>query len=252
MEEQVKKMQSQMEELKVDFNNEFELLLAKLNERSSSSVDMIPRNVGDEQHHNGGSKPLSFMPKLEFPKFDGTNPNEWIRKASKYFELCKIRDDLKVDLASLYMVDKVAVWVESFLAMKPLMRWLKFCMAVRARFFDESLNIAVENFNKLTQVGSLEEYFDTFESNRSFLEMHDYDLSTKFILDSFISGLNDTLKPFVKAFKPDSISKAMEYARLQEESVKSLQNQTSKQSWKPSPYTPKPQIKPRLLPTPLT
>ena len=85
----------------------------------------------------------SFVPKLKFPKFDGSNPNEWIGKAYKYLDLCKVNEDQKVDLASLYMVDKAAVWVARFLAMKPMIGWLKFSMAIRTRFFDDSLNNAV-------------------------------------------------------------------------------------------------------------
>ncbi|CAO2838144.1 unnamed protein product [Amaranthus hypochondriacus] len=185
VEEQVKDMQNQMEELKNEMNSKFDLLLSKLNERNVTTTGNSSRNVMEE--HGDGSvrtKNLAFMPKLEFPKFDGTRPNEWISKASKYFELCKIIDEQKVDLASLHMVDKAAVWVAGFLAIKPMIGWVKFSMAVRAR---------------------------------SFLEMHDYDLSPRFILDSFISGLKETIKPFVKAFKPDSLTQAIEYARLQEE-----------------------------------
>ena len=50
-------------------------------------------------NHIQGTRSLSFMPKLEFPKFDGSNPRVWIKKASKYFELCKIPDEQRVDLA---------------------------------------------------------------------------------------------------------------------------------------------------------
>lgn len=54
----------------------------------------------------------------------------------------------------------------------------------------------VENFNKLTQHGSVEEYIYVFECNKSFLEMHDYDLSDRYIIDNFVSDLHDTIKPF--------------------------------------------------------
>ncbi|CAO2820179.1 unnamed protein product [Amaranthus hypochondriacus] len=91
MEVQVKEMQNQMEELKNELNSKFEMLMSKLNEKSPCIVNS-PKN-NNEGHSNGGIKPLGFMPKLEFPKFDGTNPNEWIRKASKYFELCKISEE---------------------------------------------------------------------------------------------------------------------------------------------------------------
>ena len=64
MGDQVKIMQTQMEELKRDFNNNFELLLAKLNEKTSSFIVNSLRNLGEEQHSNGGSRSLSFMPSI--------------------------------------------------------------------------------------------------------------------------------------------------------------------------------------------
>lgn len=63
------------------------------------------------------------MPKLEFPKFDGFNPRVWIKKASKYFELCKIQDDQRVDLASLHMIDKAENWVGSYLDVRKNVDW---------------------------------------------------------------------------------------------------------------------------------
>ena len=136
MEEQIKEMQSQIAELKIDMNSKFELLLSKLNERSVPCIENSSRNNIDNSR-SAGVKNLTFMLKLEFPKFDNTGLNEWIRKVSKYFELCKVFEDQKVDLASLYMVDKATVWVVGFLAMKTMIGWVKFSMAVRARFFDE-------------------------------------------------------------------------------------------------------------------
>lgn len=98
---------------------------------------------------------------------------------------------------------------------------------------DETLDKAVENFNRLTQTGSLEEYIDAFECCRALLDMHSYALSSKFILNSFISGLKDNIKPFVEAFAPQSISQAITYARLQEETLMSMQTKS---------YTTKPFI----------
>ena len=50
-------------------------------------------------------------------------------------------------------------------------------------------------------------------------EMHTYDLSPKFVHDSFIGGLKDSLKSFVKAFNLETIPQAIHYARLQQESL---------------------------------
>lgn len=47
----------------------------------------------------------------------------WIKKCVKYFELCKIPQDQKVDLASLYMIDKAEKWVTSYLYVPRVITW---------------------------------------------------------------------------------------------------------------------------------
>jgi len=44
-----------------------------------------------------------FNPKVEFPCFDGNDPKGWIKKCTRYFTLCKIVEDQKVDLAALHL-----------------------------------------------------------------------------------------------------------------------------------------------------
>ena len=128
---------------------------------------LIPAVHPIRNNKEGIPKTLSFTPKLEFPNFNGDNPNEWIRKCSKYFELCKIQEDQKVDFAPLYMTVKAATRVASYLALQPIVGWLKFCIAVRARFLNNSLTHDVEYFKRLVQEGSLENYIDCFESTRA-------------------------------------------------------------------------------------
>ena len=113
MEGKVLEVQAQMEALKEDIHNKYEMLLAKMSEKPQ--VIETP----SRQQTEDAVRPFSFAPKMDFPKFDNTDPNEWIRKCGKYFELCKIQDDQMVDLASLYMIGKATVWVASYLALKP-------------------------------------------------------------------------------------------------------------------------------------
>lgn len=54
----------------------------------------------------GNPNTLKFVPKLEFLKFNHTNLKSWMEKCARYFDLYKIPEDQKVDLASLYMIDK--------------------------------------------------------------------------------------------------------------------------------------------------
>ncbi|KAL8100580.1 hypothetical protein AgCh_032728 [Apium graveolens] len=80
----------------------------------------------------------------------------------------------------------------------------------------------VEQFNKLQQTGSIETYIDEFDNLRSLMEQHNLVLPDTYFLDSFVGGLKTSVKPFVKAFKPTTVTEAIRYARLQEENLQAL------------------------------
>ena len=210
------------------------------------------RNGSETGNHS--VRALHFTPKLEFPKFNGTSTRTWIKKCGKYFELCKIPDDQKVDIASLHMTDKAEGWVTSYLSGRRFVSWDEFIVDVTGRFRDESGVNIVEQFNKLQQQDNLETYVDEFENLRSIMLQSNHVLPEGYILDSFIGGLKPALKPFVKAFKPSSITEAIDYARLQEESLqlskpgKQFSNNQTK-TWS-TPLLAN--TKPPLLPTPST
>jgi len=58
---------------------------------------------------------MHFNPKVEFPAFDGSNPRNWVKKCAKYFNLCRISDDQKVDLASMHFQGKAKTWFSSYI-----------------------------------------------------------------------------------------------------------------------------------------
>lgn len=77
---------------------------------------------------------MHFNPKVEFPLFDGTNPRNWVRKYAKYFNLCKIPDDQKVNLASMYLHGKAEVPFGSYILGQRHVVWDDFIMDLCARF----------------------------------------------------------------------------------------------------------------------
>uniref|UniRef100_A0A803N696 Uncharacterized protein n=1 Tax=Chenopodium quinoa TaxID=63459 RepID=A0A803N696_CHEQI len=91
-----------MEDLSSASTRKFEDLLHMLQSLKEQMADS--RSPRSEDRVN--QPKMGYIPKLEFPKFDGSNPRVWIKKRCKYFTLCKIPDDQKVDLASLNMIDK--------------------------------------------------------------------------------------------------------------------------------------------------
>ncbi|KAJ4706571.1 Retrotransposon gag protein [Melia azedarach] len=163
------------------------------------------------------TRPQGMIPKLQFPTFDGTNPKNWVKKCSRYFALCNIASECRVNLASLYMTEKAENWVSSYLAVRKNVEWDDFIIDLCARVKDDKGMHDVEHFNKLEQGESLEDYIDEFENLRSIVLQNGRMLPDDYVLDSFIGGLKPAIKPFARAFNPTTTADAVKFARIQEE-----------------------------------
>lgn len=101
---------------------------------------MSPRQYHDyhqgrERNHYGHS--FSKGPKLEFPKFDGDNPEAWIRKAEKCFELSKTPIEEMVQVAEIYFTGRADQWMSSNNIDTSNMNWNHFCNLICKRFAAE-------------------------------------------------------------------------------------------------------------------
>ena len=94
------------------------------------------------------------------------------------------------------------------------MTWEEFIMDVCARFKDDLGGKVVEDFNKLQQTGTVDDYLAKFEELKSLLLVKAPSMPDTHLLDSFIGGLKPTIKPLVKAFKPLTLNQAIKQARL--------------------------------------
>jgi hypothetical protein len=64
-----------------------------------NSIFIGPQSSESESRH-------SWIPKMEFPWFDGSDVRVWLDKCSTYFQLYSIPPDFRVMTASLHMVDR--------------------------------------------------------------------------------------------------------------------------------------------------
>ncbi|KAL4347310.1 hypothetical protein GQ457_17G016110 [Hibiscus cannabinus] len=74
----------------------------------------------------------------------------------------------------------------------------------------------VEEFNKLVQKGSVEEYQQRFEELHPLMLQQNTQLSEGYFVSSFISGLKEELKHKVKVLEPKSLFDAARQAKLYE------------------------------------
>lgn len=111
----------------------------------------------------------------------------------------------------IHMKGKAEVWFNSYVQSRKEISWGEFVIDLCARFKDDIHSRLVEEFNKLQQGGSLEDYVDKFEELRALLLHKQTTMPERYFLESFIGGLKPRLKPFVRAFQPTSLAEAIEY-----------------------------------------
>ncbi|XP_042963178.1 uncharacterized protein LOC122297221 [Carya illinoinensis] len=193
---------------------------------------------------NGGIHARSL--RLDFPKFDGTEPMEWILKAQQFFAYFKTPEDQKLQIAFFHMEGKALSWYCCLMDSGPIGGCDEFISALKVCFGPSTYEDPVGAFTKLRQTTTVEEYKTEFEvlSNRISGLTEDFRIST------FISGLRDDLKIMLTMVKPNTISAAFGLSKLQEEEVtRRNKGMTSKNH---SQYIPTNSYIPKLpAPTPL-
>lgn len=108
---------------------------------------------------------------------------------------------------------------QSFKLVKGRVGWTEFVDAIMKRFGkNEGLDFQ-EEFNKLSQTGSLLDYIERFEELKSLIICKNTKLGEDYFIFSFISGLKAELKPMVRLMKPQILLDAMEIAQFQEQTI---------------------------------
>lgn len=191
-----------------------------VNEVETGEIGHSGNRVSGEGQSKGNI--MHFNPRVEFPAFDGSNPRQWVKKCAKYFNLCKIPDDQKVDLASMHLQGKAEVWFSSYILGRKHVDWDDFIVDLCARFRGDMGRQVVEEFNKLHQGGGLDDYLEAFEELKALLLLKNPTLPNDYFVDSFIGGLKPSIKYFVRAFHPKTLLEAVEYAKSHEETLEAI------------------------------
>ena len=165
---------------------------------------------------------MHFNLKLEFPLFDGMNPRNWVKKCAKYFNLYKIPDDQKVDLASMYLQREAEIWFSSYILERRHVVWDDFTVDLYARFRGDMGREVVEEFNKLQQSRGLDDYLENFGELKALLLLKSPSLPNDYFVNSLIGGLKPSIKSFTGPFQPKTLPEAVEYARSQEEILEAI------------------------------
>ncbi|KAK6137448.1 hypothetical protein DH2020_028805 [Rehmannia glutinosa] len=191
-------------------------------EGSQQRTQYAPNSRMQVEHPN--MHIISPIPKLDFPRFDGTNPRSWILKCSGYFKLIpNIPDSQKVTLASMHFEGKAAQWYQSFCMKQVEWTWQQFVEVISARFEELKEVKIIAEFNKLKHTGSYNDYVDKFEELKAcMLLMNNGDYSEEYFVASFISGLSEELQSFVNMFEPTTLQQTIDLGRKQIQTLEAI------------------------------
>jgi len=169
------------------------------------------------KHMQFQHKAVAKGPKLNFPEFDGSDPDGWIRKAEEYFELVGVPNEDRVKIAVLYISGKAEYWWRGTGCNANILPWHQFCRLVGDRFNETSSYEAIGQFHNLKQTGTVSEYVDKFEEFMGLVKRNNPSLPEDYFISSFVSGLKEHIQHHLQCHKPTTLTNAYWYAKRLEQ-----------------------------------
>ncbi|KAL4379604.1 hypothetical protein GQ457_02G023110 [Hibiscus cannabinus] len=185
-----------------------------LDKKAEPSMSKESEQWGKNSYN--GQNTIMPRPKIELQMFDGENPRSWVKKCQKYFTLFAILENQKLEIASMYLTGRAEVWFDGYIMQKNRATWHEFVADLCHRFCDKEHSDVIEEFNKLLQKSTVDEYQERFEELQPFMLQHNAHLGEDYFISSFISGLKEELKHKVKVHEPKTLADACRKAKLYE------------------------------------
>ena len=77
----------------------------------------------EREHH---TNPLGRLPKMDFPKFVGSNPKLWLSRCEDHFEMYSVERSMWICVASSQMIGAAELWLQSVEASVCAASWQTF------------------------------------------------------------------------------------------------------------------------------
>ncbi|KAL5857708.1 hypothetical protein ACOSQ3_005166 [Xanthoceras sorbifolium] len=175
----------------------------------------------DYERDRRGNRGLR-KPKVDFPRFNGGDPYDWLDKANRYFRICEVTRADKVDIASMYLEGEASSWWRWISAQydrdQRRMGWTAFEQEIVSQFGPSPVTNHHGQLAKLRQEGKLQTYIKEFRQIQTMTRGWPEEL----LLGTFTEGLKPWLAREVKLKQPTSLREAMRIAEILDRSYGGL------------------------------
>lgn len=191
--------------------------------------------------------------KLDFPKFDGFDPLQWLFRAEQFSSYYETSDAQKLTIVAVHFEGPVVPWFQMLQKANLIPTWAALAQAIEKQFGPSQFDSPRAQLFKLSQTNSVADYYTQFMTLANRVE----GLTEPALLDCFISGLWDPIRRDVIAQSPPTLLRAVSLACLFDEKVSwGLSSGANRTTHSPSVVksmsSSNPQQLPPLLPKPTT
>lgn len=163
--------------------------------------------------------PRHILPKMLFPKFDGTHPKIWRDNCLSYFAIYSVPEKLWVTAATMHLEGNAAMWWQAYKQAHQKVSWKALCQAVEQQFGTDDYRTALTELIALKHSGTVEEYTSQFQQLQYQVIMHGGPKDDLFFTSHYVSGLKDEIRGMVEPQTPPTVARAAIVARIQEKLV---------------------------------
>ncbi|KAL6583114.1 hypothetical protein OROMI_005192 [Orobanche minor] len=175
-------------------NTSIEAKVDALMKKLGVSLDTSDAEESVESRPSEKEQPLPAMPKIDLPRFDGSDALSWLTDEEQHFLVHYIPVDQRVQIALIVMSRPTMSWIQILLRRCPKMTWSQFSNQLLAHFGDRSMVNGYEAFFTTKQTGSLEDYVSASEGRVSQLT----ELTDELYFGAFLAGLKMEIQVLIQ------------------------------------------------------
>ncbi|XP_014521642.1 uncharacterized protein LOC106778213 [Vigna radiata var. radiata] len=179
---------------------------------SESSVNDNSGGTGDDGGQNGAGRTgalINWRKRVDLPMFEGGEPWNWMSRVEKFFEVQKVEEEEKMQLAFISMEGYAGSWFRFWREKTKNYSWEGLKRALGIRFGGGTKGTVYEKLLANRQTGPVEDYVRDFEV----LVGQTTQIPKEQVLGYFMAGLREEVSDHVRPHDPPDLMTVMRVAR---------------------------------------